>query len=62
MRVVALLLAVAAVLGTGCADPNADPQSPAAAPDFTVETFTGEDFHLAEHKGTPVVPNFWESW
>ena len=33
-----------------------------AAPDFTVETFTGERFSLGEQRGTPVVLNFWESW
>lgn len=33
-----------------------------AAPDFTVETFTGQRFSLGEQRGTPVVLNFWESW
>ena len=32
------------------------------APDFTVETFDGDTFALAEQRGTPVVINFWESW
>ena len=32
------------------------------APDFTVETFDGHSFTLAEQRGTPVVLNFWESW
>lgn len=32
------------------------------APDFTVTTFEGERFSLAEQRGTPVVLNFWESW
>lgn len=31
-------------------------------PDFTVETFDGNTFTLAEQAGSPVVLNFWESW
>lgn len=38
----------------------APPEDP--APDFSVETFDGETFSLAEQRGTPVVLNFWESW
>lgn len=41
----------------GAQEPVAD-----AAPDFTVETFTGQRFSLGEQRGTPVVLNFWESW
>jgi hypothetical protein len=37
-------------------------EGPYAAPDFTVTTFEGDRFRLGEHKGTPVVLNFWESW
>lgn len=32
------------------------------APDFSVTTFTGERFALAQHHGKVVVLNFWESW
>ena len=32
------------------------------APDFSVTTFTGERFALAQHHGKIVVLNFWESW
>lgn len=44
--------------------PPGSKEAPASkdAPDFTVETFEGEAFSLAEHRGTPVVLNFWESW
>lgn len=41
---------------------NAGGTVPDAAPDFSVQTFTGERFRLSEHRGTPVVLNFWESW
>ena len=37
--------------------PSTDP-----APEFTVSTFDGAEFSLAEQRGTPVVLNFWESW
>ena len=29
---------------------------------FVVETFDGGEFSLAQHRGMPVVLNFWESW
>ena len=32
------------------------------SPDFTVRTFEGEMFQLAQQRGKPVVLNFWESW
>lgn len=33
-----------------------------AAPDFTIEQFDGGSFRLSEHKGRPVVVNFFASW
>ena len=30
--------------------------------DFTVETFDGQTFTMSDHRGKPVVLNFWESW
>ena len=32
------------------------------APDFTLTTFDGKPFHLADQKGKVVVINFWASW
>lgn len=32
------------------------------APDFTITSFAGETYHLAELKGQVVVINFWASW
>lgn len=32
------------------------------APDFTLATFDGEEFSLAEQRGKVVVINFWASW
>jgi len=44
----------------GSGEPGEKPAD--LAPDFTVETFDEDTFTLAEHRGTPVVLNFWESW
>ena len=33
-----------------------------AAPDFSMQTFSGESFTLSEHRGEVVVMNFWGSW
>lgn len=32
------------------------------APDFTIQSFAGEEITLSQFKGTPVVLNFWASW
>jgi cytochrome c biogenesis protein CcmG/thiol:disulfide interchange protein DsbE len=32
------------------------------APDFTIETFDGQDFTLSEQRGKVVIINFWASW
>ncbi len=57
------ITAVALVL-TSCGSPSggSGSGSGSVAPNFSVTTFTGEEFRLAEHKGSPVVINFWESW
>ncbi len=41
---------------------SSDSGSKDLAPDFSVQTFDGEAFRLSDHRGTPVVLNFWESW
>jgi hypothetical protein len=57
------------MLGIACGTES--PPAPGAAAttaepsrglDFTVTTFEGETFRLADQRGTPVVLNFWESW
>ncbi len=32
------------------------------APDFTLDTFSGETINLSDYSGNPVVVNFWASW
>ena len=39
-----------------------DEARPEAAPEFSVTTFTGDVWRVAEQRGTPVVLNFFESW
>lgn len=33
-----------------------------AAPDFTVVDYDGNEVHLSDYEGTPVVLNFWATW
>lgn len=54
-----------ALIIAACANPdsNGGPGTASSdAPLFRVETFDGSRFVLADHRGTPVVINFWESW
>ena len=39
-----------------------EPQEPAMAPDFTVYDADGNEVHLSDFIGKPVVMNFWASW
>jgi hypothetical protein len=58
-----LALVAFAVVALACSpDPVANDASPDQDLGFEVETFAGDTFALAEHRGTPVVINFWESW
>ncbi len=38
------------------------PQEGFQAPDFQLETFTGDEYTLSELRGMPVLINFWASW
>lgn len=68
-----LALAAVAVFAAACAGgpatgaggtpgPTAARSAEGLAPDFTVETFDGERFALADQRGRLVVLNFFESW
>lgn len=43
-------------------DKPAAGSGPDSGYDFAVETFDGETFTMSDHRGSPVVLNFWESW
>jgi AhpC/TSA family len=59
---IAFMCILVAVLN-GCGGDTSPASNPdKAAADFQVETFEGETFALSDHRGTPVVLNFWESW
>ena len=71
-------LVALAMLGLSCAGPqteqavrsgrstNQKTEQPSAgdgaARDFSVTSFSGKDFMLSAHRGSPVVLNFFESW
>ena len=42
--------------------PTVTQESTNAAPDFTAYTLDGEEVHLSDFLGKPVVLNFWASW
>ena len=42
--------------------PTVTQESANTAPDFTVYTIDGEEIHLSDFRGKPVVLNFWASW
>jgi len=54
------LIITVVFLSQGCSETSDIAAGP--APDFTVELFQGGRFQLSEHKGTPVVINFFASW
>jgi cytochrome c biogenesis protein CcmG/thiol:disulfide interchange protein DsbE len=56
--VIGLLVVLALAVRTRGAPPLAS----GAAPEFTITTFDGETYTLADLKGKPIVLNFWASW
>ena len=52
----------AAAAATDPAVSDEPEQAEPAAPDFTVTDIHGEPFTLSEHRGRPVVVNFWAMW
>jgi thiol-disulfide isomerase/thioredoxin len=62
----ALLIAVIAAIGIASAlggdDDNGGTADRRPAANFTIATFDGGTFNLADHRGQVVVVNFWASW
>ena len=59
-RTCVAVLCVLLVQGCGYDGSEVSEKMPAA--DFTLKLFDGGDFRLSDHKGTPVVINFYASW
>lgn len=55
--VLALVVIGVSLLRVGQSQPTSGP-----APDFTLRTFDGDTFRLAEQRGKMVIINFWASW
>ena len=69
IRALAALVVLVGAFASCGGDPSATSrdrlqvsETPSDELDFSVTTFDGETFTLSEHRGTPVVLNFWESW
>jgi cytochrome c biogenesis protein CcmG/thiol:disulfide interchange protein DsbE len=56
------ILALLGLLGWRLINVRAGPVSEGTAPDFTLETFDGNQITLSELRGQVVVINFWASW
>lgn len=56
-----LVLAALLVVGASCKDKTA-PEVGALAPDFSLQTLSGETFRLSDFQGQPVLLNFWATW
>ncbi len=56
------VIGVIALFGVGIKMRSAKPVEAGAAPEFTIPTFDGGTFSLAEQRGQVVVVNFWASW
>jgi cytochrome c biogenesis protein CcmG, thiol:disulfide interchange protein DsbE len=55
-------LAIVALFGLRLTQLNQPALATGAAPDFTLKTFDGQSWSLANLRGKPVVLNFWASW
>jgi cytochrome c biogenesis protein CcmG/thiol:disulfide interchange protein DsbE len=51
-----------AIVGWQLLQTNRGQPTEGRAPDFSITTFDGEEYHLADLRGQVVVLNFWASW
>ncbi len=61
-KLILLFLSLMFLAGTGCRNENPVPREGAPAPDFTLESISGEKVRLSEMHGRVVLLNFWASW
>ncbi len=57
-----ILLSILGLMGWGLSRVYSGPRSTGPAPDFTLQTFEGEEITLSNLRGQVVVINFWASW
>ncbi|NIM92780.1 MAG: redoxin domain-containing protein [Anaerolineales bacterium] len=50
------------IMGWGLMRVQSGPKSSGMAPDFTLNTFDGQEITLSELRGNVIVINFWASW
>ena len=60
--VVAAALFLMVGFGLALMQANISPPDTGPAPDFSLTTFTGQPFHLADQRGKVTLVNFWASW
>ena len=57
-----VVIALLGLLAVAVRERGAPPLASGSAPDFTLTSFDGQVYKLADLKGKPVVINFWASW
>lgn len=57
-----VVIALMALFAVGIQMRSAKPVQAGTAPEFTIPTFAGGNFSLAEQRGKVVIVNFWASW
>ena len=57
-----VVVGLLALLAVAVRTRGAPPLASGSAPDFSLTTFDGQTYKLADLKGKPVVINFWASW
>ena len=60
--ITAVIIGILVLLAIAVRQHGAGALSSGNAPEFTVKTFDGHTYSLADLKGKPVVLNFWASW
>ncbi len=64
LTLLVMVVPLLVVLGLGAAllQANQTQLTSGPAPDFTVQTFSGDNFTLHDQRGKVVLINFWASW
>src|SRR5450759_4135125 len=57
-----LVLALLGLLGWGLYKSSTGPRASGLAPDFTIQSYSGQKVTLLQLRGKVVIVNFWASW